>query len=792
MKFFFFILIFLVFVKEIFSQTQEVRGFVFDKTTNLPIQYATIEARKILDSAFVKGIATDSSGYFTLKKLPTTDKLSLKIRFLGYKNKVISLHSTEKIVFLDTVFLEDETNLVNSVVVSAEKKSVQYSLDKKIITPTANSGTITDILKTIPSVSVDGEGNLLLRGSGRITILIDGRPSNLSGVSLLNVLEQIPPDMIENIEVITNPSARYVPDGMGGIINIKMKRNARKGFNAILNLTLGTTTKHNGSVNLSYKNEYFNIFAGYDFRKFYMKTDAFANRTSFVADTTTYMVSNGLRRNNTDTHTFRFGMDFYLPANQTLGFQISYTDNYIYRPYDTESDEYNTHNQVFSHFERYEEDKVPSFQNIFAGNYRKTFSQKNREIMVDFNFSKIHFDEVHEFRESYFHQLPYTLRKTDISRKYNIGNLKAFYVHPLGEKMRFELGTEGTITECGLDYRAKDFSNAEEIWISNLAGSNYFTYLEKYFSFYSVFVFSIFNFDTQIGLRVVKAETEGTQLATNETYKQNYWDFFPTFHLSRRFANKNSFQISYSRRINRPDIRQINPYKDYSGVNFVQYGNPKLKPEYPNSFEIAHSKDWKNTSLNTCLFYRFTDNASRAVTFMDSLRIVNSTFDNYSSDQTAGVEFVLSQQFTKWWNISWNLSAFYRKIYSNRSSDANYTWTSRLVSYFSLPLKISFQTAFAYVGPRVAPNVRIDDVFTIDLIAKREFIRDKFSISLRATDILKQWKHHLVADDPTFKGINHKLQETRVFYITLTYKFNKEEIRKINKNQIEAPKIDDF
>ncbi len=808
MKKIFFLLLFISVNSFLFGQYQrekggnaKISGVIVDETSKSTVPYATVMLYRNNDSTkSVNGIATDDNGKFVLENLPY-GKFFLKIQFIGYTNKIIpNIHlkpDSSEIKF-DTISLESASTSLSEVTVKGERSTVSYALDKKVINVgkdlSATGGNVADILKTLPSVNVDANGNLTLRGNSNVTVLVDGRPSNLTGMSLSTILDQIPVNMIESIEVITNPSAKYTPDGMSGVINIKLKKRQLEGLGGSITATAGTGNKYSGSINLSYKIKSVNFFGGYDFRWWEMKpirraTGMYKSDSSTFAENVDDM---HIRKN----HNFRFGMDFFITEKQTLTFTTSYGINGEDESEAAESYVYYKDSSTKSKIFKKGEGTESGNQQSLSLNYRKTFSRKDQEFMVDMSFGKNKsFSEDLTVQNNFIPDISSIREKIFFDRKSQFFNAKTNYTHPFGQKSQFELGQESVVMESEFPYRVDSFSQKNAIWQTDSLQLNDFVYKEQYHSLYGTFAHAFLGFDFQLGLRFQMTNVEGNQKTTNQTFSYNYNDFFPTVHISRKLPAKNEVQISYSRRINRPPMRAVNPFVDKSTPGFIRKGNPSLKPEYFNSFEIGHNKEWEKTSLNSSIFYRYTDNIIRQNITIDSNNVRTFSFVNYSSAESYGLEFALNQQLLKWWRLNLTFGLSNNIIHGTSSGtelmNESFSWNSRLNSNMNFPKSIALQISGFYMGPSVTPQGKTKPNFSMDIAVKKDFLKDKLSVLFRVSDVFDSQKWNMIFDDASFTQNGMRRMNPRTFYLTLTYKLS-QEIKGKQRKQEQRQQQEDY
>ena len=679
---------------------------------------------------------------------------------------------------------------------------MEFKLDKKVINVdkilTSTGGTAIDVLQNIPSVTVDYDGAVSLRGNSNITILIDGRPSSITGTKL----EQIPASSIESIELITNPSAKYNPEGMSGIINIKLKKKKAFGLNGLASVNIGTGDKYNGSINLNYNFNKVNLFASYDTRYNRRKGWGDMYRTSTINDTTLYLANSSKRYRKGNSNNFKVGADFFLDPKNTITLTWLYNkgkdeDNDVTKSYN-----YNI-NQVLR--DQYNSNTLESGddnESDYTLNYKKTFDKKGKELTADIIFSTGKETEGSNI-DNYYYMLNYLPFEKVIpeSQKQNTdGNnydatLQTNYIYPFGKDAKFETGFQGIIKNNDNNFKIDKFDHALSQWYADTTQSNHFVYNEQIYAVYGIFSKEFKKWSFQIGTRLEQAFTKAEQKTVVETNNKQYFSVFPTVHTTYKIKENQDIQLSYSRRINRPDMHSLNPFVDYSNPNVIRYGNPDLKPEYINSYEIGHSIFWKKTSISSNLFYRQINDVIKRYAFLDSNRVSNMTTANLSKGKSYGVELVVEQTILKWWRVNANFSYFRTIIEGDKDNTSltndNYSWTSKLNSNMMLPKGIMFQISGFYRGPMVTPQGEMAAMYSADMALKKDFLKDKLSVNFRLSDVFNTQKFKMNIKGDNFTSEGNRRRDSRIAYIGVSYKINGGLKTKIKKRPMDNNNMDD-
>jgi outer membrane receptor protein involved in Fe transport len=664
---------------------------------------------------------------------------------------------------------------------------MEYNLDKKVINVDKDmvsaGGTAIDIMQKIPSVSVDVEGTVSLRGSSNVTILVDGRPSTFTD------LDQIPAGMIDKVEIVTNPSARYDPDGMSGIINIVMKKPKDAGYNGMISLNVGTGDKYTGSVNLNFRQKKVNIFANYDFRYFSMKGYTDQNRESTYSDTSSFLDQHQNSGRRGQFNNFKAGADFFINDKNTL----TIVAEYGVRKFRTNE---TTHYTALNYLDNPTNYYVRQTNGINSGggpegeiNYKKTFKKKNQEFTSNISFEQNPGDNTSLMAyEPYY--LDYTPISVDpdlqnsITKSLNtaiIGQID--YFMPLWAGGRMETGYKYSYKNSDLDYLQENKIGGTADWIKDTNTSNNFVYNEQIHSAYLIYSNSIANFKYQAGVRAEYATTISNQKTSGQKFTNNYFNLFPTIHLKYEFTEEHALQLSYSRRVNRPSWRSLNPFINNSDPLNISAGNPYLKPEYINSFELGHLISIKKTSMSTTVFYRQIDHIISRIMTLEPGGVTYSTYQNLNKGQSYGLEFIVSQQVGKWWKINANASVFGQKFsgtqLTNAFKDATYSWTAKINSsmalkVFDLQVSFNYNSAVTTVtgqGGRFMPagtQGRQAELYFMDIGVKKDLWKNRISVSARVSDVLKSLKYSVVTTGDNFNQSTLSARESRVLFLGVT------------------------
>ena len=773
-------------------------GVVHDKKTSAPVEFANVIVFKTKDSVMVTGALTNAKGKFTIENIAYGDYY-VKVNFIGFGTKTISnigINSEHILINLHTIDIEPTTTNLDAVTINGQKDQVEYNLDKKVVNVDKNlltaGGTALDVMQTIPSVNVDIEGNVSLRGSTNVTIFVDGRPSGLTS------LDQMPASMIDRVEIVTNPSARYDPDGMSGIINIVTKHKKEAGYYGMILANVGTGGKYNASLNLGYNVKKFNIYTNLDFRRNAMKTYYSSYRELYENDTTYYYDQFSESKRVGYFGNIKLGADYFINDKNTLSVYGEYNIR-RFNPKDS-SDYFNyDYNNLLTNYYNRLNNTTGSHGGYELGlDYKKTFNKKTQELSVSLFFSNSPSTNITQMTTNYFNPditpsgTPALVQK-NFSDNFNRRFYgQADYVHPMDKWGRIETGYKFQFRLNNQDYKAFIQNDTSGNWRYNNISSNEFNYTEQLHSAYLIYANNIKKFKFQLGLRAEEAISISEQKTMDSTYKNSYFNLFPTVHLKYEFTDQHAIQISYSRRVNRPRSSSLNPFINNTDPMNLSAGNPYLKPEFTNSFELGHLISFKETSFNTTLFYRETDNmVTRVLNVLDS-GVTYSTYENLDKGSSFGLELIYTQGIFKWWKVNANFSVFGTKYYGESSTagfnDIHASWTAKLNSSMSFWKSFDIQLGFNYRSAQVTAQSRGDfrmgvggsDMqgkqlanYNFDIGLKKDFFKKSLTLTLRLSDIFKTNKSETITEATDYYSDVKRWSDSRVLYFGVSYKINK-------------------
>lgn len=796
---------------EVSVETGKITGRVVSVQNNREqaLEFASISVFKGKDSTkAIGGGLTDTKGIFEINDLPTGSYhiVIQSVGFKKWKSDKVKLHSSEE--NLGKIFVQTSSQNLDEVTVSEQKQEMTMSLDKRVFNVGANltiiGGTALDVLQNVPSVIVTPDGEIQMRGSGNLLILIDGRPSGITTSNRQSALEMLPADVIESIEIITNPSSKYQADGTSGIINIITKKSKNAGYNLMTNLNVGTREKYNGNISMNLQKSRWNVFGDYnlrDFKRLNYQT-LFREQNSKRGGSKINQNSDEINRDNNQNA--KLGFDFFMTKRATIsGFALfrSAKDN-------NKENRYSTTNypETLSEPRLYIRNGIKKGEDkgldFFLG-YKQTFDKAGRELTVDFtNIGNNGYDD-NDFIQNYFYRefstpLPYLQKRTEQSRATNQNYtriLQTDYVQPLNENAKIEAGLRGSIREFDNDFSYSVFDKTSNSFKKDLRRSNHFVYNENVFAGYVNYGQNWNKWSFLTGIRAEYTDIMIDQKTNAIPIIRNYLNLFPSVFLNHQINKQQQVQLNYSRRINRPSYKALNPFVNTNDLLNLSTGNPYLQPENVNSFELTHLYFKKDFSLNATIFYKNIQNSVAKVRQIIGGDTTLTTFQNLNQYNSFGIELIASHRLTKWLRTNGNVSVFQSDIQGQTQSGefnrSNLSLTARLNFQVKVSKNLAMQFSNNYRSPLLTPQGRVSTIYTADLGAKYDAWKGKVSINLRINDIFNTQEQTIFTNGLGFNAINFKKNETRFLMLGVQYRLYKKlknpteqrERKKVNEEQ---------
>lgn len=756
-------------------------GSIIDASDGQPVEYATVALYKRSDESLVSGGISDLDGFFRIKDNPKGEYY-LTITFMGYKTidipNIKVLDATRELD-LGKIRLAPNVSEIEGVNVVADQSSIQYKIDKKVVNVsqqlTSTSGSAVDILENVPSVKVDIEGNVSLRGSSSFTVLIDGRPTVLDPS---DALSQIPAGAIENIEIITNPSAKYEPDGASGIINIVTKKNKLNGMSGVVNANIGRHNRYGADATIDYRNEKWHWYFGGDYNVRQMPGDMNSERWTELDDgTIRYLNADGTFIRGKEGGSLRGGFDWSVTENDVIGLAIRGGSRDRLRGSNLDYEDFiDDETPLF-----YSTEQETSSNGLFYSlslNYKHNFKQ-HKEHFIEVQAIVDGSDAKEEsITESDTLGFVYEGRKTTEDGPGRGYRFMLDYSLPLPSGDKIETGAHLRISDSHDENGVYDLDTDTDEYILVPQYSDTTSYTRNTYAVYGIYGGERGNFGYKAGLRMEYTYRLLELINTDTSYTIDRPDFFPTIHFSYKLPSDQELMLSYTRRIVRPRGHYLEPFYTWVDANNKRIGNPELEPEYVNSFDLGYQKKIKQNFIALEGYYRITQNKIEKVTTpLESDPNINlQTYENVGTDYALGVELTFNYSPTKWYTINLMGDLYdYRlvgELYDVSYDQHDFSWNGRMNNTFKASKSTRFQVDFSYRSPRIQAQGTYEGFFTMSAAIKQDLFKRKVSATLQVRDVLGGMKHESTTSGVGFEQYNLYSPNTPIVMLSISYKMN--------------------
>ncbi len=784
-----------------FAQTSSVTlsGIVKDKNDKSALPFVNIVLKTEIDSVFVTGTVTDDEGRFTLTGIKPNNYI-LEVSYIGYTTKKQSLFVGTLSEFLNVsvIELEEETKTLNEVVVTGKADDVSGKMDKKTYSVSDNvsqsGGSVLQTMQNLPGVTVQ-DSKVQLRGNDKVTILIDGKQTALTGFGNQTGLDNIPASSIERIEIINNPSSKYDANGNAGIINIVMKKNKQEGFNGKVGFITGLgalwvrkenlptirpqyqfTPKVNPSVSLNYRKGKVNAFFQADnLYKHTLDKNEFVTRT--YDDGT--IIRQQLKRNrNTNYFTSKAGIDWYINDKNTLTISGLFGSEKIIDRGDQPF--FNSDLSERLRLWQFLEDELKTTA-MASANYQHKFKQAGHLLNVGFNYT-LHREDEQYFYDNYLQ----TSTGTDAFKLLSdeqVYDFNADYIKPL-KYGRIETGVKFRYRNIptNMDFKA----GTNSVLDTNAGG--WATYKEIIPALYGNYVFENAKWEAELGLRIEYVKIDYEVNPNHNTYKSDGYDYtqpFPNFRLAYKINDRNKLSLFYNRRVDRPNEVDIRIFPKYDDAEIIKVGNPALRPQFTNSFELGYKTSWKSGYFYSAYYYRFANaTITRISTIVPNSNLIYAIFQNAGKSNNTGLEVVLNQEVAKWYSFNINANAYYNQIDAftvenlypvphifSADKQTIFSGNVKLNNNFHLPKNFDFQVTAVYLAPDIIPQGKIGQRFSLDLGLKKSIQKGKGELFFNANDLLNTMVIKKDIQGNGFRYTSSDYYETQVIRLGYSYKF---------------------
>jgi outer membrane cobalamin receptor len=757
-----------------------VVGRVLDAQSSSPLEYANVMVYDKASKAQVTGTTTNKNGMFRLTGIKP-GVYTVEVSFMGYyptKIDTVRVSSAGGGISLGRIDLERAVLVVEGIDVTSDKPGVEFKIDKKVINVsqhyTATSGTAVDVLQNVPSVTVDVEGNVSLRGSTNFTLLIDGRPTVLE---TSDALEQIPANTIETIEIITNPSVKYDPSGVAGIINIMMKKEKSQGTNGIVNLNIGLDDKYGADFLVNHRREKYNVYFGANYNDNAHPGSTMLENWTSNGDTTSFINSSGDMLWHRKFYGLRGGIDLYLGTSDVLNLSGRYggrnMDNTGERDYDEWTEPGDTRYLYISEMSM---KRSGDFYSINT-DYAHTFGNKEHKVTGHATLSKRsgEGESTTELLDTLGTITSGVLTKEKGPSTRLQANID--YSLPFWLTSRFE---------AGYQYRVSLSTDSTEMYEYDTLASGYelrpqfshnVEYDDRIQSVYALYKGESDKLGYQAGLRAEYTYRFIELIGEADTFTIDRWDYFPSAHISYEFPGEQEIMASYTRRIERPRGWELEPFETWMDAYNVRTGNPTLQPEYINSYELGYQKSFGRNFLSLETYYRMTENKTERVRSVYDVNVILHSVENVGSDYSYGAEAMVDWDLFKWLNLNLTGDLYNYRIegtlYGETFSRESFNWNTRLNTTLKLGNGTRFQVTGIYSSPSVSSQGRREGFFTTNAAIRQDLWNKKLYATLQLRDIFGTAKHEFTSEGSNFYSYTEFSRKSPVVMLTLTFNFNR-------------------
>lgn len=729
----------------------------------------------------LKREVTDAKGNYKLINV-SDGTYFIIASFIGYQNlktATFIIDSTNRRI-IQNIKLDGGAKSLNEVSIVSKKPLYNNTIDRKVYDVSqdilAKSGSASEVLANVPLVQVDIDGNISLRNS-TATILINGKVSPLMGSNAAAALQQLPANSIERIEVITNPSAKYKPDGTGGIINIVLKKNVKRGLNGTVTGNIGNGERYNASANVNYSLGKINIYGSYSLKQDYRQRTNANNRiqtdplTGGIRHYNDFAVQNARPFSNVGA----LGIDYNISDKTTIGLSGNFYLRNMHK-HDITSKMVRTATAMEQDYDRKREN-FEQEKNI-DGTFYVEHSFKKNDHKIRFEFNVSHSPELEDnhyinvFRyPSITDQLDNTLIKQTADQKH----VAIAYENPITEHSKIEAGYDGQYNKEDLDFYGEAFNTTQQIFLTDLNKTNRFIYNENVHALYGTYALEVKKLGVMLGLRGEYSDIASKLITTGEVIPNHYFKIYPTFHFTYKLTGNKEVQLNYSRRVRRPEADELNPFAEYADPTNVRVGNPYLLPEIIHSVELGYQWSSNHFSVLPGIYYRYTYNRFTSITTPLNDSVLVNRQQNLSNDRAFGADVILTVHPSDKLNFNLIPNVFYNQIdasnlgYSSKKSIV--TWSANFNGSYTLPWGVAVQLNSIYKSARLTPQGKYLPSFVFNIGLREEVLKKKGSVYLTVSDLFKSLRQVAALQSPLLIQNVNQRSNSRIFYLGFSYNF---------------------
>ena len=762
--------------------TGKITGIIVEKGNDNPVEYASIQLLKILDHSPVEGTTSDPKGNFSIANV-AFGEYSLAISFMGFEKLElpnIRLTKDQSTINLGKILLEASTFTVDEVTVQGKRSTYQQTIDKKVFSVgsdlTSNSGSVSDLMQNVPSLQVDMEGNVSLRGSENVQILINGKPSALMGANRAEVLQQLPANSVERIEIITNPSAKYKPDGTSGIINLILKKDRKDGFNGTFTGNTGNKDRYNSSLAVNYHSGNINLFGSYGIRL--DRRDRYSKDNRQKTDTLTGEKSNIFQITDSyarpTSHIAQTGIEWQINDRNSVEASVNYTHMKFIRKENTLTKNTDNNQLLTSNYNRNRYDDEYHQEVEMATKYTRKIGD-DQELSIDYTHNSSKEQEDNKFTNQYLVPAKPDSKDNTLIGQANYENLlRVNYLHPLsGKDAELELGYELEADQSDLNYKVENLIGST--WTPDNNRSNRFLFDETVHAFYATDKQTFGKFGVMAGLRAEQSLVTSHLVTLDSLVNNNYFSIYPTLHTSFSFNDASQWQLNYSKRINRPEGDDMNPFPEYRDIYNISAGNPKLKPEQIHSIETGFLYHKGANTYSATLYYRYAYNKMTEITRFVNDSVLLTTKENLTSSSSTGIEGIINRSLGKFGNVNLNFNGYLNKLDASNlgysASKTAFSWNTALNTNFTITKLLMVQVNMRYASTVLTPQGERQPTFIVNTGARYDVFKRKASLMLTVSDLFDSFRNRTIINTPELHQEIESRRAPRLLYLGFTYHF---------------------
>jgi outer membrane receptor protein involved in Fe transport len=758
----------------------KIIGKVVEAPGNAPVSFATVALMLTADSSIVDGTNADENGVFSMPV--KSGKYLLRITNMGFEPRFVanvSISPEANITDLGLITMLAITQKLNEVVITGEKTMIVDDIDKKMITIgkdlLASSNNVSDLLQKLPAVSLDENGNPQVRGKGNVVVLIDGKPSTLYGNDLPTVLQSFPAELIDRIDVMTTPSAKYEGEGASGVIDIITKKVKIQGLNGSGRGSYGNRGSHNASGNINYRTEKMGLNASVSAQARNSFWKRKLNRDNFLTEEKSRLDQSGKGYNRNKNLFGRVGMNYELNEKNSIEVGVNYS-------LDANDNLSRINNQtslasgvVTEQFLRQVKSDGDGNHMSMNFDYRKKFSKKDHLLAFTANYSLGESDG-----QSIYDQISDTesLERHQQNFRDNTSKalfLNADYTWPLAEKATLEVGARSRINKTkniNAFYNINEEAGSSEFDpnVSNIFGYENFIYTG-----YMTFSQKTDDWGIRAGLRLTDANQSINQISNNREFSVHFLTLVPSLAVTRKFDEASQVKINYSRRVQRPEGAWLNPFTDISDPRNIQTGNPELRPEFVHKAEMGYSRYEESGGWGPSLFMDYSNNAITRLRTVDEEGVSLTRYDNVGREMSYGLETDFSQRFGDLLKVNASGRIYRSEIISTAAQIDNRTWSysGNLNAFISLPLNFKASAYVNYEGPRAIAQGRREGVFVANMGIRKNLLEKKATLSVNVQDIFLSRAYKSQLSTASYIQSSLWQQTNRLINMTFQYRFGR-------------------